>query len=284
MIFDNVLELLVCAGRSVPHAMMMMIPEAFGDKFIMSEDKRAFYEYHAAMMEPWDGPAAMVFTDGKTYIGGLLDRNGLRPCRYTITKDGCVIMASETGVVDVAPENIRQQGKLTPGKMFLVDLRQHRVVSDSEIKGKISRQSPYRHWVRDNRIQLHNLYAPQKDGDTAPAELSRIQNVFGYTDEELKLIINPMASNAQEPVGSMGFDAPLAVLSKRPQLLFNYFKQQFAQVTNPPIDPLREEMVMSLMSFLGREHNLLTETAEHFRRLKLSSPLLDRAALAHLEK
>lgn len=284
MIFDNVLELLVSAGRSVPHAMMMMIPEAFGDKFVMSEDKRAFYEYHAAMMEPWDGPAAMVFTDGKTYIGGLLDRNGLRPCRYTITKDGCVIMASETGVVDVAPENVRQQGKLTPGKMFLVDLRQHRVVSDSEIKGKISRQSPYRHWVRDNRMQLHNLYAPQQDNIVDSAELSKIQNMFGYTDEELKLIINPMASNAQEPVGSMGFDAPLAVLSKRPQLLFNYFKQQFAQVTNPPIDPLREELVMSLMSFLGRERNLLTETAEHFRRLKLSSPLLDRAALAHLEK
>lgn len=155
--------------------MMMMVPEAFGDKFVMSEDKRAFYEYHAALMEPWDGPAAMVFTDGKTYIGGLLDRNGLRPCRYTITKDGCVIMASETGVVDVAPENVRQQGKLTPGKMFLVDLRQHRVVSDSEIKGKISRQSPYRHWVRDNRMQLHNLYAPQQDNIVDSAELSKFR-------------------------------------------------------------------------------------------------------------
>lgn len=283
MIFDNVLELLVSAGRSVPHAMMMMVPEAFGDKFVMSEDKRAFYEYHAALMEPWDGPAAMVFTDGKTYIGGLLDRNGLRPCRYTITKDGCVIMASETGVIDIAPENVRQQGKLTPGKMFLVDLRQHRVVSDSEIKGKISRQSPYRHWVRDNRMQLHNLYAPQSDNAIDAAKLLKTQNEFGYTDEELKLIVNPMASNAQEPVGSMGFDAPLAVLSHRPQLLFNYFKQQFAQVTNPPIDPLREELVMSLMSFLGREHNLLTETAGHFRRLKLSSPLLDADSLAHLE-
>lgn len=284
MIFDNVLELLISAGRSVPHAMMMMVPEAFGDKFVMSEDKRAFYEYHAAMMEPWDGPAAMVFTDGKTYIGGLLDRNGLRPCRYTVTKDGCVIMASETGVVDVAPENVRLQGKLTPGKMFLVDLRQHRIVSDSEIKGKISRQSPYRHWVRDNRMQLHNLYAPQYDSNMDYEHLLKTQNVFGYTDEELKLIMNPMASNAQEPVGSMGFDAPLAVLSERPQLLFNYFKQQFAQVTNPPIDPLREELVMSLMSFLGRERNLLTETAAHFRRLKLSSPLLEKESLAHLEK
>lgn len=284
MIFDNVLELLVSAGRSVPHAMMMMVPEAFGDKFVMSEDKRAFYEYHAALLEPWDGPAAMVFTDGKTYIGGLLDRNGLRPCRYTITKDGCVIMASETGVIDVAPDNIRMRGKLTPGKMFLVDLRQHRIVSDSEIKGKISRQSPYRHWVRDNRMPLPNLYAPREKETTGARELLRCQNVFGYTDEELKLIVNPMASNAQEPIGSMGFDAPLAVLSKKPQLLFNYFKQQFAQVTNPPIDPLREELVMSLMSFLGREHNLLTETAGHFRRLKLSSPLLDPDSLAHLEK
>lgn len=284
MIFDNVLELLVSAGRSLPHAMMMMIPEAFGDKFVMSEDKRAFYEYHASMMEPWDGPAAMVFTDGRTYIGGLLDRNGLRPCRYTVTKDGCVIMASETGVIDVAPENIRMQGKLTPGKMFLVDLRQKRIVSDSEIKGKIARQSPYRHWVRDNRIQLHNLYAPQETKAADPAELMRLQNMFGYNEEEMKVILNPMISNAQEPVGSMGFDAPLAVLSKRPQLLFNYFKQQFAQVTNPPIDPLREELVMSLMSFLGRERNLLAETAGHFRRLKLSSPLLDREALAHLER
>ena len=284
MIFDNVFELLVSCGRSLPHSMMMMIPEAFGDKFVMSEDKRAFYEYHSAMMEPWDGPAAMVFTDGKTYIGGLLDRNGLRPCRYTITKDGYVIMASETGVIDVGAGNIRQQGKLTPGKMFLVDLCQHRIVSDSEIKGKISRKSPYRHWVRDNRMQLHNLYSSEQDCLIDQEKLSISQNVFGYTSEELKMIIDPMVSNAQEPVGSMGFDAPLAVLSKQPQVLFNYFKQQFAQVTNPPIDPLREELVMSLMSFLGKEHNLLSETPEHFRRLKLSSPLLETEALSHLER
>ncbi|MGN0904462.1 MAG: glutamate synthase large subunit [Alphaproteobacteria bacterium] len=284
MIFDNVLEMLVTAGRSLPHSMMMMVPEAFGDKFVMSEDKRAFYEYHAALMEPWDGPAAMIFTDGKSYIGGLLDRNGLRPCRYTVTRDGYVIMASESGVIDVAPDNIRRRGKLTPGKMFLVDLRQNRIVSDSEIKGKISRQSPYRHWVRDNRIQLHNLYAPEKETRNNPEKLSEQQRVFGYNEEELKLILNAMASNAQEPIGSMGFDAPLAVLSKRPQLLFNYFKQQFAQVTNPPIDPLREEMVMSLMSFIGRERNLLSETPAHFRRLKLSSPLLERECLANLER
>ncbi len=284
MIFDNVLEMLALTGRSLPHAMMMMVPEAFGDKFVMSEDKRAFYEYHAALMEPWDGPAAMLYTDGRSYIGGLLDRNGLRPCRYTVTKDGYVIMASESGVIEVAPQNVRCQGKLTPGKMFLVDLRQKRIVSDSEIKGKISRQSPYRHWVRDNRIQLHNLYAPNRFETLDPEKLKERRAVFGYNDEELKIILNPMASNAQEPVGSMGFDAPLAVLSKRPQVLFNYFKQQFAQVTNPPIDPLREEMVMSLMSFIGRERNLLTETAGHFRRLKLSCPVLEREYLAHLEQ
>ena len=284
MIFDNVLELLTTAGRTIPHAMMMMVPEAFGGKFVMSEDKRAFYEYHAALTEPWDGPAAMVFTDGRNYIGGLLDRNGLRPCRYTVTKDGLVIMASEAGVIDVAPENVRVRGKLTPGKMFLVDLRQKRIVSDSEIKGKISRQSPYRHWVRDNRIQLTTLYAPAVDAAPDPQKLRVRQNIFGYTAEELKLILNPMASNAQEPVGAMGYDAPLAFLSKRPQLLFNYFKQQFAQVTNPPIDPLREELVMSLMSFIGRERNLLTETPAHFRRLKLTSPILEKAFLDHLEK
>lgn len=284
MIFDNVLEMLTVTGRSIPHAMMMMVPEAFGDKFVMSEDKRAFYEYHASIMEPWDGPAAMVFTDGRNYVGGLLDRNGLRPCRYTVTKDGFVIMASEAGVIDVAPNNIRVRGKLTPGKMFLVDLRQKRIVSDSEIKGKISRQNPYRHWVRENRIQINTLYAPAADKATDVETLKRYQNEFGYTAEELKLILNPMASNAQEPVGSMGYDAPLAVLSHRPQLLFSYFKQQFAQVTNPPIDPLREELVMSLMSFIGREKNLLTETAGHFRRLKLTSPILEPALLAHLEK
>ncbi len=272
-IFDNGLELLIMAGRSLPHAAMMMVPEAFGPKIKMSEDKRAFYEYHSALMEPWDGPAALAFTDGR-YIGATLDRNGLRPARYTVTKNGLVIMASETGVLDIEPENILQRGRLQPGKMFLVDLVQNRIVPDNEIKAKISRQKPYRRWVRENHLQLRGLFKPSQIPESDAEVVRRRQHAFGYTDEELKMIISPMASRGQEPVGSMGNDAPLAVLSERPQLLFNYFKQLFAQVTNPPIDPLREELVMSLESFVGREKNFLEETPEHYRGLKLSHPIL----------
>jgi glutamate synthase domain-containing protein 2/glutamate synthase domain-containing protein 3 len=270
---DNVLELLCAAGRSLPHAMMMMVPEAWGTKYHMSEDKRAFYEYHSALMEPWDGPAALVFTDGR-YIGATLDRNGLRPARYTVTNDGLVVLASETGVLDLDPANLRYRGRLQPGKMFLIDLEQHRIVPDHEIKAKISRQQPYRHWVNDNRIELRGLGMPSDAAPEAPESLRRKQRVFGYTEEELKMVVGPMAARGQEAVGSMGNDVPLAVLSKQPQLLFAYFKQLFAQVTNPPIDPLREELVMSLMSFVGKERNLLDETAEHCRLLKLHHPIL----------
>jgi glutamate synthase domain-containing protein 2/glutamate synthase domain-containing protein 1/glutamate synthase domain-containing protein 3 len=281
--FDNVLELLVLSGRSLPHAMMMMIPEAWGPKYQMSEDKRAFYEYHSTIMEPWDGPAAMVFCDDR-YIGATLDRNGLRPCRFTITSDGLIVMASETGVLDIPAEKIVRRGRLQPGKMFLVDLEEKRIVPDNEVKAKIPRQKPYRRWVKENRIELRGLFGvahvPRMESD----KLRTLQHAFGYSEEDLKIILTPMASTGQEPVGSMGDDAALAVLSNRPQLLFNYFKQLFAQVTNPPIDPLREELVMSLNTWVGREKNLLAETPAHCRMLKLPHPLITQEDMTRLHK
>ena len=272
-IFDNVFEFLVCSGRSLPHSMMMMVPEAWGRKYHMSEYKRSFYEFHSAIMEPWDGPAALAFCDGR-FIGATLDRNGLRPARYTVTDDGMVVMASEAGVLDIPHESVVEQGRLQPGKMFLVDLNEKRIVPDKEIKARISRQRSYRRWVRENRIELRGLLAPSKIPALDPDVLRLRQHAFGYTDEELRMIIGPMASYGQEPIGSMGNDAALAVLSNHSQLLFSYFKQLFAQVTNPPIDPLREELVMSLMSFVGRRKNVLSESPEHCRMLKLHHPIL----------
>jgi glutamate synthase (NADPH/NADH) large chain len=271
--FDNCMELLVRAGRSAPHALMMMIPEAFGPRYHISTDKRAFYEYHAAIMEPWDGPAAMVFTDGRL-VGGTLDRNGLRPCRYLVTTDGLVILASEAGVVEFLPEKIQQKGRLQPGRMFLVDTVEGRMITDNEIKGKIARQRPYRRWLEENRIELRGLFQPSQPTPRDAESLTQRMRAFGYTREELTTVLAPMAQTGQEPVGSMGNDTPLAVLSDRPKLLFNYFKQLFAQVTNPPIDPFREGLVMSLMSFTGKQRNLLTETPEHCRQLKLAHPIL----------
>jgi len=270
--FDSVLELLVHGGRSIPHS-MMMIPEAFGTKYHISTDKRAFYEYHSAIMEPWDGPAAIVFTDGRL-IGGTLDRNGLRPCRYVVTKDGLAVLASETGVVEFAPENIRQKGRLRPGHMFLVDTVEGRIISDNEAKSKIARQKPYRRWLDENRIELRGLFDTPKLVRSNPATIFQRMRVFGYNREELKMVLAPMAVNGQEPVGSMGNDTPLAVLSDKPKLLFDYFKQLFAQVTNPAIDPLREGLVMSLMMFTGKRRNLLEETPQHCRQLKLPHPIL----------
>ncbi|HEX9850595.1 glutamate synthase large subunit [Candidatus Deferrimicrobium sp.] len=272
-IFDNVLELLVMSGRSLPHAVMMMIPEAWGPKFQMSEDKRSFYEYHSAIMEPWDGPAAMVFCDGR-YLGATLDRNGLRPARYTVTRDGMIVLASETGVMDFAADRIVRLGRLQPGKMLLLDLHQKRIVPDNEIKAAVSRRRPYRKWVKDNKIELRGMFVASEIPPEDPETLRRKQHAFGYSEEEIKLIITPMASQGQEAIGSMGDDAALAVLSNRPQVLFAYFKQLFAQVTNPPIDPLREELVMSLNGFIGRERNLLDETPEHCRMLRLIQPIL----------
>jgi len=271
--FDNVLELLVRAGRSMPHSMMMLMPEAFGPKYHMSIDKRAFYEYHAALLEPWDGPAAMLFTDGR-YLGGTLDRNGLRPCRYLVTTDGLAIIGSESGVVEFPAERIAKKGRLRPGRMFLVDTHEGRIISDKEIKSKIARQRPYRRWLEQNRIELRGLFdAPELPEGDHETLIQRMRS-FGYTSEELQRILTPMALNGQEPVNSMGNDTPLAVLSNRPKLLFNYFKQLFAQVTNPPIDPLREGLVMSLMLFTGKKKNFLAETPAHCRQLKLSHPIL----------
>ncbi len=279
--FDNVMELLVRAGRSAPHALMMMIPEAFGPKYHISEDKRAFYEYHAAILEPWDGPAAMVFTDGKL-VGGTLDRNGLRPCRYIVTTDDQVILSSEVGVVDLPPEQVRMKGRLQPGRMFLVDTVQGRMIVDNEIKASIARRKPYRRWLEKNRIELRGLCGDAHAAEIHPETLTRRMRAFGFTREDLQMIIAPMAESGQEPVGSMGTDTPLAVLSTRPKLLFSYFKQMFAQVTNPPIDPLREGLVMSLMSFTGKQRNLLEESPEHCRQLKLKHPILTNDDMARL--
>lgn len=281
--FDNCMELLVRAGRSAPHALMMMIPEAFGNRYHISTDKRAFYEYHAAIMEPWDGPAAMVFTDGRL-VGGTLDRNGLRPCRYLVTTDGLCVLASEAGVIEFPPERIQQKGRLQPGRMFLVDTEEGRIVVDNEIKGKIARQKPYRRWLEENRIELRGLFQPPKPTPIDKKTLAQRLRAFGYTREELHMVLAPMASTSQEPVGSMGTDTPLAVLSNRPKLLFNYFKQLFAQVTNPPIDPLREGLVMSLMAFTGKQRNLLAETSDHCRQLKLTHPILTNEDLERLRK
>ena len=279
--FDNVLELLVQAGRSMPHAMMMMIPEAFGQKYHISADKRAFYEYHASIMEPWDGPAAMVFTDGRI-IGGTLDRNGLRPCRYVITTDGLAILASEAGVVEFPPEKIQKKGRLQPGNMFLVDTVEGRIVTDNEVKSTISRQKPYRRWLEENRIELRGLFDSPKLIHTDSETIFQRLRTFGYTREELKMVLLPMGLNGQEAVGSMGNDAALAVLSNQSKLLFNYFKQSFAQVTNPPIDPLREGLVMSLMAFTGKRPNVLDETPEHCRQLKLPHPILTNEDIERL--
>ena len=279
--FDNCMELLVRAGRSSPHALMMMIPEAFGPSYHISTDKRAFYEYHAAIMEPWDGPAAMVFTDGRL-VGGTLDRNGLRPSRYVVTTDGLVVLSSEVGVIEFPPEQVQRKGRLQPGRMFLVDTEEGRIVEDNEIKGKIARQKPYRRWLEENRIELRGLFQPAKPTEIDRGSVPQRLRAFGYHREELLMVLGPMALNSQEPVGSMGTDTPLAVLSNRPKLLFDYFKQLFAQVTNPPIDPLREGLVMSLMSFTGKQRNLLAETPDHCRQLKLPHPILTNGNVERL--
>ncbi|HXJ32880.1 MAG TPA: glutamate synthase large subunit [Candidatus Eisenbacteria bacterium] len=281
--FDNALELLVHTGRSLPHAVMMMIPEAWQGHESMGPSKRAFYEYHACLMEPWDGPASIAFTDGRV-VGAVLDRNGLRPSRYVVTKDGFVVMASEVGVLDIAPENVEHKDRLQPGRMFLVDTEQGRIVGDEEIKESMAVRKPYRQWLDLNLKHLDDLpeaevLAPAHSPDTL---LTR-QQAFGYTIEDLRILMTPMALNGQEAVGSMGTDTPLAVLSDRPQLLFNYFKQLFAQVTNPPIDPIREELVMSVQTTIGPQQNLFEETPEHAAQLQLKSPILSDEQLAQVK-
>ncbi len=280
---DNAVEMLTLAGRSLPHVMAMLIPEAWDADTTMSAEKRAFYEYHASLMEPWDGPAAVAFTDGK-WIGATLDRNGLRPARYLITKGGELILASETGVLPVKPEDVAEKGRLQPGKMLLVDLQQHRIVPDEEIKHLLSSRQPYGEWIGEQQITVDSLPDPPRVYGFDPSTLVRRQRAFGYTEEDLRLILEPMAVNGEEPVGSMGTDTPLACLSDKPQPLFNYFKQLFAQVTNPAIDPIREELVMSLTSYLGTERNILAETPQHCHTLKLSHPILTNRDLEKLRR
>ena len=270
---DNALELLLATGRSLPHCMMMLVPEAWGHQIDMDPEKRAFYEYHSSLMEPWDGPALLVFTDG-VRIGAILDRNGLRPFRYLVTRDDTLVMSSEVGVLDIPPEDVVFKARLQPGRMFLVDPSQGRIIGDAEIKRELSTAKPYSTWLADNVVTLEQLKAPSKAPNGEHDTLTVRQKAFGYTLEDLRMILEPMAATGAEPVGSMGNDAPLAVLSDRPQLVFNYFKQVFAQVTNPPLDAIREELVTSTESFIGRERNLFEETPEHCRQLKLTGPVI----------
>src|ERR1700677_4916438 len=281
--FDNAVELLFQAGRSMPHVMAMLIPEAWAGNPHMKPEKRAFYEYHACLMEPWDGPAAIAFTDGRV-IGAILDRNGLRPGRYVVTNDDLVIMASETGALDVEPEQVKMKGRLQPGKMFLVDTVEGRIVPDKEIKHRLASRQPYAQWIKDNQITIDQLPSPSRMHHPPAETLLRRQRAFGYSDEDLRMILAPMASKGEEPVGSMGTDTPLACLSDQPQSLFNYFKQLFAQVTNPPIDSIREEIVMSLSSYIGSERNILSEEPENCHMLKLAHPLLTNLDLEKLRR
>jgi glutamate synthase (NADPH) large chain len=288
-ILDNAIELLVLSGRSLPHALMMLVPEAWEGKADMSEELRGFYQYHSTLSEPWDGPAALSFTDG-TMIGTALDRNGLRPARFLITQSGVIAMASEAGVLDFPPETIIRKGHVEPGGMLVVDLVQGRIIENDELKASIAHSQPYAAWISSNLLRLTNLPAPDNDTTASqppfsdPAILLQQQQAFGYSDEDLRIIIAPMAQNAEEPVGSMGTDTPLAVLSDKPQLLFNYFKQLFAQVTNPPIDPLRERSVMSLKVYTGRRGKFLTEEYDHCRyALELDSPILTDDELARIK-
>jgi len=282
--FDNALELLVAGGYSLPHAMMMMIPEAWNNNPFMDPARRAFYEYHAALMEPWDGPAAIAFTDGRQ-IGATLDRNGLRPARYVVTDDDLVIMASEEGVLPVAEESIVQKWRLQPGKMFLIDLEQGRIIDDDEVKAQLAEAKPYQDWLNRTQIQIEDL--PHEVGPLPPDAKTLLlrQQAFGYTQEDIRQFLTPMSLTAQDPIGSMGRDTPIAVLSDRPKLLFDYFKQCFAQVTNPPIDPIREELVMSLVSLIGPRPNLMDpDDAGSRRRLEVYQPIISNLDLERIRQ
>ena len=282
--FDNALELLVHTGRSLPHVAAMMIPEAWEKHEAMPPERKAFYQYHASLMEPWDGPASIAFSDGRR-IGAVLDRNGLRPSRYLVTKDGLVVMASETGVVDVAPQDVLLKERLQPGKIFYVDLDEQRIVADDEIKLKMAARQPYALWLEKNGVDLDDLPEPESvEWHIEGEQLECLQNMFGYTREDLSVLLAPMALNGQEPVGSMGTDTPLACLSDKPQLLFSYFKQLFAQVTNPPIDPIREELIMSLEAGVGRQGNLFEESPGHCRQLRIPQPVLTNRELAKIRE
>ena len=279
--FDNCLEFLVLGGRSLPHAVMMMIPEPWSGHESMSEEKKAFYEYHGCLMEPWDGPASIAFTDG-VKIGAVLDRNGLRPSRYYVTKDDQVIMASEVGVLDIAPNRVLQKGRLQPGRMFLIDTELGRIVADEEIKQKIATERPYRMWLQQSLVDLEGLPDPPHVHQPDHATVLLRQQAFGYTFEDLRILLAPMARDAVQPLGSMGTDTPLAVLSNKSQLLYNYFKQLFAQVTNPPIDCIREELITSTYTTIGPEDNLLDPRPESCRQIRLKGPVLSNEEFERL--
>jgi glutamate synthase (NADPH/NADH) large chain len=280
---DNAVELLTLAGRSLPHVMAMLIPEAWDADDTMHPDRKAFYEYHASLMEPWDGPAAVAFTDGRV-IGATLDRNGLRPGRYLVTKDDVLIMSSEAGVLPVPASEVKFKGRLQPGRMLLADIVEGRIIPDEEIKERLFSRQPYGEWLKQNQITLDSLPEPPQVYASDESTILCRQRAFGYTDEDLRLLITSMAANGEEPVGSMGTDTPLACLSDKPQSLFNYFKQTFAQVTNPPIDSIREELVMSLTSYIGTERNILDETPQHCQMLKLEQPVLTNRDLEKVRR
>ncbi|MEP6906091.1 MAG: glutamate synthase central domain-containing protein, partial [Gemmatimonadales bacterium] len=284
---DNALELLTLAGRPLAHAMAMLIPEAWERHATMSPERRAFYEYHAALMEPWDGPAAVAFTDGRQ-VAAVLDRNGLRPARYVITSDDLVILASEAGALAIPLENVRAKGRLEPGRMLLVNTTQGRILDDETLKTELASLRPYRRWIAEQRVDLATLIAdqhvaePEAPTQTESLPLAVRQRAFGYSADELKMVLAPMADAGEEPAGSMGNDTPLAILSRRPQLLSAYFRQLFAQVTNPAIDPIREQLVMSLTMNLGPQCNLLDETAGHAKQIRIQQPILNEPAISAL--
>ena len=276
--FDNVLEYFIMSGLSLPHAMAMLVPESFNDRNPISEDLKAFYEYHSILMEPWDGPATLLFSDGR-YAGGMLDRNGLRPARYLITKNDMVVVASEAGVIHFDPENIKEKGRLQPGKILLIDTQEGRIYYDNELKEQLASTLPYRQWLTNNRIELDKLKSGRKVENALP-DYNRKLYAFGFTREDIERIIIPMCISGSEPTASMGNDTPLAVLSEKPQLLFNYFRQQFAQVTNPPIDPIREELVMSLTEYIGAVgNNILHPDESHCKMVRLPHPILTNTQL-----
>lgn len=282
--FDNTLEFLHLAGRSLPHAVMMMIPEPWSNHESMSAEKKAFYEYHSAIMEPWDGPASIVFTDG-TVVGAVLDRNGLRPSRYYVTKDGLVVMASEVGVLgdEIEPENVAYKARLQPGRMFLVDTQQGRIISDEEIKHQMASEHPYQEWLDQYLIELSELPPAEEPLEEEHASVLHRQKAFGYNYETLRVVMSAMAKNGVEALGAMGDDTPVAVLSDQPQLLYNYFRQLFAQVTNPPLDAIREELVTATDVMMGTEGNILATVAENCHMVRLKNPILTNDELQKIK-
>jgi glutamate synthase domain-containing protein 2/glutamate synthase domain-containing protein 1/glutamate synthase domain-containing protein 3 len=280
---DNALEFLIRGGRTLDHAMAMLIPQAWGDKYPMGPNLRGFFEYNAGLMEPWDGPAAVVFTDGR-YVGACLDRNGLRPARYSLTQDGLIVFASETGVIDLPTESVVERGALRPGQMLLAEIGDNKLMKNAEIKSRLARRRPYSRWVRENRIDIPGFFSVNTDFTRSVSDLPFLQTLFGYTRDDTNILLGPMAGSGAEPVGSMGADIPLAVLDENPQSLFSFFRQQFAQITNPPIDSIREELVMSQMSFIGNNPNILEEESSQARLVKLKYPILSNDDLQRLSE